>query len=193
MPSAFDPPTGIIATANGRITPDGYPFQLGIEWVSGDRAPSVFIVSCARTRNSPRRTCLPLQTDVTSPYDTMLAQRFVYTIDHNKGASDKARKAADVIRTWNGKVEANSATPTIIARSRRELQRMMLEPKLGGTPDNLLRQLAGEPIAGRWKMSGWKTLLRAKTRLAASNSNRSMIFSLQPSSKRLTQRACRVI
>ena len=28
MPSVYDPPSGIIATANGRITPDGYPYTL---------------------------------------------------------------------------------------------------------------------------------------------------------------------
>ena len=144
MPSTFDPPTGIIATANGRITPDGYPFQLGIEWVSGDRTQRIYRV-LREDKKFTSADMLALQTDVTSAYDTMLAQRFVYAIDHNKGASDKARKAADVLRTWNGKVEANSAAPTIIARSRRELQRMMLEPKLGGTPD--------KPVAP----TGWRT------------------------------------
>ena len=28
LPSVYDPPSGIIATANGRVTPDGYPYTL---------------------------------------------------------------------------------------------------------------------------------------------------------------------
>ncbi|MGA3212436.1 MAG: penicillin acylase family protein, partial [Terriglobales bacterium] len=34
LPSVLDPPSGIIATANGRIAPDGYPFSLSNEWGS---------------------------------------------------------------------------------------------------------------------------------------------------------------
>jgi penicillin amidase len=133
MPTTFDPPTGIIATANGRITADGYPNQLGLEWVSSERTQRIYKV-LRGDKKFTSADMLALQTDVTSAFDTMLAQRFVYAIDHNKNASDKARTAADILRGWNGRVEANTAAPTIIARSRRELQRMVLEPKLGGAP-----------------------------------------------------------
>jgi penicillin amidase len=153
MPSTFDPPTGIIATANGRITPDGYPFQLGLEWVSSERTQRIYRV-LREDKKFTSADMLALQTDVTSGYDTMFAQRFVYAIDHNKNASDKARKAADILRSWDGRVEANSAAPTIIARSRRELQRMMLEPKLGGAPERTTVPTGWR--AYRWEMeNGW--------------------------------------
>jgi len=32
LPSIYNPPLGIIATANGRITPDGYPNSVSMEW-----------------------------------------------------------------------------------------------------------------------------------------------------------------
>lgn len=134
MPSTFDPPSGIIATANGRITPDGYPFQLGLEWVSAERTQRIYRV-LRQDKKFTAADMLALQTDVNSAYDTMLAQRFVYAIDHNKNASAKARKAADILRNWNGLVSANSSAPTIVARSRRELERMMLEPKLGSAAE----------------------------------------------------------
>ncbi len=41
MPSVFDPPAGIIATANGRITSDKYPNQLAFEWVFGARTQRI--------------------------------------------------------------------------------------------------------------------------------------------------------
>jgi penicillin amidase len=34
LPSSLDPPSGILATANSRITPDGYPTPLSLEWAS---------------------------------------------------------------------------------------------------------------------------------------------------------------
>jgi penicillin amidase len=148
MPSTFDPPSGIIATANGRITPDGYPFQLGIEWVSGERTQRIYRV-LQQDKKFTAADMLALQTDVSSAFDTMLAQRFVYAVDHNNNASDKARKAADILRAWNGLVDANSAAPTIIAHSRRQLQRMMLEPKLGGAPDKPL-------VPTGWRTYRWE-------------------------------------
>jgi penicillin amidase len=92
---------------------------------------------------------LALQTDVTSSYDMFLAQRFVYAIDHQKNASQRSRQAADIMRSWNGQVEADSAAPAIIAKSERELIRMMLEPKLGGSAES------PAPPTG-WRIYRWE-------------------------------------
>lgn len=134
MPSVFDPPTGIIATANGRITSDKYPYQLALEWGFGARTQRIYEVLESGKKFSPA-DMLALQTDVASSYDLFLAQRFVYSIDHNKNASERARKAADILRQWNGRVEADSSAAAIVAKSSRELIRLMLEPKLGTAPE----------------------------------------------------------
>ena len=42
MPRVFDPPSGIIATANGRISPDGYPHPMSIEWDSPYRTERIY-------------------------------------------------------------------------------------------------------------------------------------------------------
>lgn len=151
MPTTFDPPTGIIATANARITPDAYPQQLGLEWVSGERTQRIYRV-LQSDKKFTSADMLALQTDVTSQYDLYLAQRFVYAIDHNRSASDKARKAADILRAWNGHVDADSAAATIVAKSRRELTRMMLEPKLGVAPE----KPAPFTAATGWRMYRWE-------------------------------------
>jgi len=148
MPSTLDPPSGIIGTANGRVSPDGYPFQLGLEWVSAERTQRIYRV-LRQDKKFTSADMLALQTDVTSAYDSMLAQRFVYAVDHNKHASDKAHKAADILRSWNGSVDASSAAPTIVARSRRELERMMLEPKLGGAPEK-------STVPTGWRLYRWE-------------------------------------
>jgi penicillin amidase len=134
MPSVFDPPTGIIATANGRITSDKYPHQLALEWVFGARTQRIYEVLESTKKFSPDEM-LTLQTDVASSYDLFLAQRFVYSIDHSKNASERARKAADILRQWNGRVEADSSAAAIVATSAHELIRTMLQPKLGSAPE----------------------------------------------------------
>ena len=103
MPSTFNPPTGIIVTANGRITPDNYPFQLGLEWVSGERTQRIYRV-LQSGKKLTAADMLALQTDIHSSYDVWLAHRFTTAIDHSGNASERAKKAADILRSWNGKV-----------------------------------------------------------------------------------------
>jgi penicillin G amidase len=150
MPSVFDPPAGIIATANGRITSDNYPFQLALEWVFGGRTQRIYEV-LESGKKFMSADMLALQTDVASSYDVFLAQQFVSAIDHNKHASERVRKAADILRQWNGNVEADSSAAAIVAKSTRELTRMMLEPKLGSAPEIVAPFTA--PVG--WQMYQW--------------------------------------
>ena len=150
MPSVFDPPTGIIATANGRITSDKYPYQLAFEWEFGARTQRIYEILESGKKFSPA-DMLALQTDVASSYDLFLAQRFVHSIDHSKNASERAHRAADILRQWNGQVEADSSAAAIVVKSTRELIRMMLEPKLGSAPEIVAPFTA--PVG--WKMYQW--------------------------------------
>jgi penicillin G amidase len=150
MPTVFDPSGGVIATANGRITSDKYPYQLALEWVFGARTQRIYQV-LESDKKLTSANMLALQTDVSSFYDLFLAQRFVNSVDHSKNASERARKAADILRRWNGEVEADSSAAAIVAKSARELRRMMLEPKLGSAPDIIVPFTA--PVG--WQMYRW--------------------------------------
>jgi penicillin amidase len=150
MPSVLDPPTGIIATANGRITSDKYPYQLAFEWVFGARTQRIYQVLESGKKLSSD-DMLALQTDVASSYDLFLAQCFVDSIDHNKNASERVRNAAEILRQWNGQVEADSSAAAIVAKSTRELIRMILEPKLGSAPEIIAPFTA--PTG--WQMYQW--------------------------------------
>ena len=130
LPSLYDPPSGIIATANGRITPDGYPYLLATQWFPPYRTERIYHVLESKPRFSPD-DMLVLQTDVTSEYDRFFADRFVYAVDHNPRASERARKAADMMRGFDGRMSADSAAPTIEVFSRVHLAKMLLESKLG--------------------------------------------------------------
>jgi penicillin amidase len=130
MPSLYDPPSGIIATANGRITPDGYPYLLATQWFPPYRAERIYHVLESKPKFSPD-DMLALQTDISSEYDHFFADHFVYAIDHNPNASERARKAGDVMRGWDGRMTADSAAATIETVARHFLWKLLLEPKLG--------------------------------------------------------------
>jgi penicillin amidase len=133
MPQTFNPPSGIIATANGRITPDGYPYQLSCEWVSSERQQRIYHLLNADKKFTPA-DMLGIEMDIFSSYDLFLAQRFVYAIDHSQSASPRAKQAADLLRGWDGQMRADSAAPRIVVDTGHALRQMMLEPKLGGSP-----------------------------------------------------------
>jgi len=148
MPQTFNPPAGIIATANGRITPDGYAYPLSCEWVSSERQQRIYHLLGA-DKKFTAADMLGVEMDIYSSYDQFLAQRLVYAIDHSKNASAQVRHAADLIRGWDGQMRADSAAPRIVVDTDHQLRRMMLEPKLGGSPKTR------EDWTG-WRMYQWE-------------------------------------
>jgi penicillin amidase len=135
LPSLYNPPSGIIATANSKITPAGYPYQLATQWFPPYRVERIYKVLKSGKKFSPA-DMLALQTDITSDYDRFFADKFVYAIDHSNKSTDRTRKAADIMRGWDGRMLIDSVAPTIEVRTRRALWEMLLEPKLGNDADS---------------------------------------------------------
>ena len=135
MPHIYDPPNGIIATANGRIAPDGYKYSISTEWEAPWRTDRIYRVLESGKKFSPA-DMLALQMDVSSTYDRLIADKFVYALDHAPQISDRAKRAAAILRDWDGRMSAESPAPTIEIKARLELVRMLLEPKLGAAEDD---------------------------------------------------------
>jgi penicillin G amidase len=151
LPSVFNPPAGIIATANGRITPEHYPFSISAGWEAPWRTARIYRVLESGKKFSAA-DMLTLQTDIYSEGERFFAERFVYGVDHAKNSSPRTRQAAELMRGWDGRMTADSAAPTIAYRSRVELMRLLLEPKLGAAPKNLPDKIS----AGlNWRTYAW--------------------------------------
>jgi penicillin amidase len=151
LPSIYNPPSGIIATANGRITPDGYPNSLSMEWEAPWRTERIYHVLESGRRFSAA-DMLALENDIHSEADLFAAERLVYAVDHASKPSARAKQAADLMRGWDGRMLASSAAPTITEKSMRELQRLLLEPKLGSAPADPAKQ--NEVLS--WKTYAWE-------------------------------------
>jgi penicillin amidase len=130
LPTAFDPPSGILATANARITPDKYPYLLSSEWMAPYRTERIYRVLESGRQFAPE-DMLALEMDLQSEFDRFCAERLVYGVDHAKNPSARARAAADLMRSWDGRVTVDSAAATLTVLARTELWRMLLEPRLG--------------------------------------------------------------
>ena len=151
MPSIFNPASGVIATANGRITPDGYPYSISAHWEAPWRTERIYHV-LESGRKFAASDMLALENDVHSENDLFAAERFVYAIDHAAKPSARARQAAELMRNWDGRMLASSAAPTIAVRSAQELIRLLLEPHLGPAPIKASDQEA----ALSWKTYTWQ-------------------------------------
>jgi penicillin amidase len=149
LPQAFDPPDGVLATANARITLDGYRYPVTLDWDPPYRTERIYKVLKAGGNLSagsfgtpgnaagPSRKLTPadmlaLQNDVFSELDLIVAQRLAYSIDHATGPlkqNKTLRQAADILRGWNGRVDADAAAPAIVDAARSVFWEMLLVPK----------------------------------------------------------------
>lgn len=130
MPNAFDPPSGFLATANARVTTDASPFPLSLEWADPYRIERIYKSLQGRDNLTPK-DMLAVQTDIYSEVDQELAHRFAYAIDHADNVDDRLRKAADLMRSWDGRLSIDSAAASLVDQARAALWPIILEPKLG--------------------------------------------------------------
>jgi penicillin amidase len=140
MPNIFDPPSGFLATANSRVTNvrdpslnanDSEPtYPLTLEWADPYRAQRIYKMLQGRDQLKAA-DMLAVQTDIYSEVDQELGHRFAYAIDHTDGVDDRLRKAADLMRSWDGKLTADSAAASIVTEARYAFWPLILKPKLG--------------------------------------------------------------
>jgi len=153
MSHAFDPPSSFLATANARVTfgqkqnsllqqygllgmPGAYTSTeksqvlISLEWADPYRAERIYKLLDGRDHLTPA-DLLAVQTDVYSEVDQELAYRFAYAIEHTPDADDRLRQAAELMRTWDGRLTTDSAAASIVTKARYALWPLILEPKLG--------------------------------------------------------------
>ena len=178
MPSVYNPPSGIIATANGRITADGYKYSITKEWESPYRTERIYRV-LRQDKKFTAADMLALQTDVQSDLDKFVAQRMVYAVDQTPDASARVKSAADILRHFDGKIEMDSAGAAIEQRARLWLTETLLKSKLGDDAELyrwfmktvwLENTIAFQPA--RWlpgEYKSWDALLAAAVEAAAND------------------------
>jgi penicillin amidase len=134
MPSAVDPPSGFLATANARVTTDKSPYPLTGEWGDPYRIERIYKSLDGRDKLTPA-DMLATQTDIYSEVDQEMGHRFAYAIDHTPGPEGngdaRMRQAADLMRSWDGRLTTDSVAASLVTQTRAALWPMILEPRLG--------------------------------------------------------------
>ncbi len=130
MPSQFDPPSGFLATANSRVTTDSSPFRLSLEWADPYRIERIYKALQGRDHLKPA-DMLAVQTDIYSEVDQEMGYRFAYAIDHTPGTDARLARAADLMRSWDGRLTTDSAAASLVTQTRKALWPLILKPRLG--------------------------------------------------------------
>lgn len=134
LPSIIDPPNGVLATANARITPNDYPYFLANNWTAPYRTERIYKLFEGHSGLTPA-DMLSVQTDVHSEFDLLIAQRLAYALDHASEAVTKhdgkrLHQAADILRAWDGTVAADSSAAAIILSFRNVIWPALLAPQI---------------------------------------------------------------
>jgi penicillin amidase len=130
LPMVYNPPSGIIATANGRTTPDGYTKMITREWGSPDRTERIYQV-LSQEHKFTAAEMLALETDIHSNLDERIGRLFVEAVQNSPEASARAKQAAGLMKDFNGDLNYDSTAAAIEQKARRWLSRTLLESKLG--------------------------------------------------------------
>jgi penicillin amidase len=146
LPAVQNPTSGIIATANARVTTDDYPYAIANDWADPYRVERIYRKLTAHAQWTQQQM-LTLETDQHSEFDLALAQRLAYAIDHSSNSargndSTRLRQAADLLRTWRGELSAGSPAAAIVAATHHDLWPALLVPQIlahdgGSRPDAL--------------------------------------------------------
>jgi penicillin G amidase len=119
LPHSYDPPTGFVATANHKMIPENYPYNVGFEWAAPFRVRRIQEV-LSSIRDSSKKITLEdlqkLQTDVVS-----LPARQM--IDLLKEASTNPTAATQMILSWNATLSRASAPAALYELWLQELRK----------------------------------------------------------------------
>jgi penicillin amidase len=131
LPTSFDPPSGIIVTANQRIVGTDYPYFLTHSWAQPYRARRIFDLLNEKPKvNSDdyRR----IQGDVYSIGGVIFAGETVKLLRPKlTPADEKLRATLDAFEKWDGRLNAESTVAPLVAQMRLVFRSKILTAALG--------------------------------------------------------------
>lgn len=130
LPQLFNPPGGIIATANGRIVGTGYKYWLTDRWAPPYRTARMYELLQGRKGLRPA-DCDAIQADVVSLPDRFLARQLLAASRQHPPADPEARVLVKRLQGWDGRAVADSVETSFLHYTRQALLADLLKPYLG--------------------------------------------------------------
>ncbi len=126
VPTLYNPPSGIIATANNKVVGDDYPYFISSEWAPPFRVRRIDALLSEREKLSMA--------------DFQRIQSDVYAFPEHQIASylgklqpwdERSRRAIEIVRQWDGNLTADSAAGAIVGAFYRQFAKNVFAGPLG--------------------------------------------------------------
>jgi penicillin amidase len=167
LPSVFNPPSGIIASANQDTFPSDTSFPLNGKFAPPDRARQIRDLLSARV-NWRAEDLLSVQKDVYSAFGMFLDAQILAAYEKRHAHNPSLEDAVTLLRTWNGQMDRGQAAPFIITLAYQHVRTSVAENASPGQGPAYVPQVAPAVIEKllRERPSGWfrdydEMLLRA--------------------------------
>ncbi len=130
LPVMFNPPGGIIATANARVTGPGYKWYLTDDWMSPYRTERIYALLSSKKKFQPQ-DFLDIQTDLLSVPHRLIGEYLQKAAQKHPPQDLRARWLIEQLPKWNGRASRGSVEMSLLEFTRRIVRKKILEDKLG--------------------------------------------------------------
>lgn len=134
LPQLYDPPEGVIATANARVTGPSYKWHLTDNWMEPYRVARIYELLGNRKDLRPE-DFIPIATDTFSYPHFLLAQELGKAGKTVRPADPRTAQLLQSIAGWNGFASLDSVSMSFLEFTRRALLYNLLRPHLAGKVD----------------------------------------------------------
>jgi len=130
LPHVYDPPSGLIVTANSRVVGRSYPYHLTHEWADPYRARRIFDLLNGK-RKLTAGDYRAAQGDTYSIGGASFAREASKLGRDAAGTDEKFRASLALLETWNGRVDSDSRAAPLVAEMRTSFRKRILTAALG--------------------------------------------------------------
>jgi penicillin G amidase len=130
LPQVFNPESGLIVTANARVTGPNYKPYITEHWEEPYRTARIYDLLHDK-RDLRTEDMLKIQTDTYSYPHVFMAEQLVAAAKVAQPKDERARKLIREAKDWNGMADANSPVVSFLDATLFQAMDLILEPHLG--------------------------------------------------------------
>ncbi|HLL70774.1 MAG TPA: penicillin acylase family protein [Pyrinomonadaceae bacterium] len=130
LPHVYDPPSGLIITANSRIAGRSYAHHLTHEWAEPYRSRRIYDLLNGKQKLTEEDYRAVLG-DTYSIGGMTFAREAAKLLRASAAADEKTRASLSLLENWNGRVEIDSRAAPLVAEMRAAFRRRILDAALG--------------------------------------------------------------
>jgi penicillin amidase len=126
LPSAYNPPSGVVVSANQNPFPPSTKFSVDGQFFPHHRQKQIMLRLKSRTRWKASEMAV-VQKDIYSETLHFLARQAVSAAERKKEMAAPLAPALEMLKSWNGQMEADQAPPLVAALLFQHTRRMLAE------------------------------------------------------------------